>query len=115
MASTHPRCGSLWRLSTDHTSANYLSIFQNLSDGVNPVMFDTDGSIIDAVRRLREEHFSDSPDRAIHVGTDGRSLPEGRGAERVPASRCPMTTVLAQILAFLRARPSQLDDSQSRR
>src|SRR5262249_36947612 len=36
-------------LSTDYTSSNYSGIFNNFSDGFNPVIFDTDGSITDAI------------------------------------------------------------------
>jgi uncharacterized repeat protein (TIGR01451 family) len=36
-------------LSTDYTSANYASILGNFSDGLNPVIFDSNGAIIDAL------------------------------------------------------------------
>ena len=36
-------------LATDYTSANFAAIYGNYSDGINPVLFDTDGSIIDAL------------------------------------------------------------------
>jgi hypothetical protein len=36
-------------LSTDYTKANYSGIFNNFSDGLNPVIFDTDGTITDAI------------------------------------------------------------------
>jgi hypothetical protein len=36
-------------LSTDYNSSNYSTLFNNFSDGINPVIFDTDGSITDAI------------------------------------------------------------------
>ena len=36
-------------LSTDYTSANYTQVLSNYSDGLNPVLFDTDGTITDAL------------------------------------------------------------------
>ncbi|HET7033077.1 MAG TPA: Ig-like domain repeat protein [Casimicrobiaceae bacterium] len=36
-------------LATDYNRSNYSSIFNNFSDGFNPVIFDTDGSITDAI------------------------------------------------------------------
>ena len=36
-------------LSTDYNNSNYSGIFNNFSDGINPVIFDTDGSITDAI------------------------------------------------------------------
>ncbi|HVO88657.1 MAG TPA: matrixin family metalloprotease [Casimicrobiaceae bacterium] len=36
-------------LVTDYTLGNYLNVYGNYSDGVNPVIFDTDGSITDAI------------------------------------------------------------------
>jgi hypothetical protein len=37
------------QLGTDYTGANYSGVLGDFSDGLNPVLFDTDGSIIDAV------------------------------------------------------------------
>ena len=36
-------------LSSDITSANFEALFSNFSDGLNPVIFDSDGSVIDAL------------------------------------------------------------------
>lgn len=36
-------------LSTDYNTSNYAGVFNNFSDGFNPVIFDTDGSITDAI------------------------------------------------------------------
>ena len=36
-------------LATDYDKSNYASIFNNFSDGFNPVIFDSDGSITDAI------------------------------------------------------------------
>jgi filamentous hemagglutinin family protein len=36
-------------LSTDYTLGNYLNVYGDYSDGINPVIFDTDGSITDAI------------------------------------------------------------------
>jgi hypothetical protein len=36
-------------LATDYNRSNYSGIFNNFSDGLNPVIFDTDGSITDAI------------------------------------------------------------------
>ncbi|MEP7329694.1 MAG: reprolysin-like metallopeptidase, partial [Betaproteobacteria bacterium] len=36
-------------LSSDFDSTNFAALFSNFSDGLNPVIFDTDGSIIDAL------------------------------------------------------------------
>ena len=36
-------------LSTDYTTANYTNVYQRFSDGLNPVIFDTDGSITDSI------------------------------------------------------------------
>jgi hypothetical protein len=36
-------------LSIDYNKSNYAGIFNNFSDGFNPVIFDTDGSITDAI------------------------------------------------------------------
>ena len=36
-------------LSQDVTAANYLSFYRNRADGLHPVIFDSDGSIIDAI------------------------------------------------------------------
>ncbi|HZS06909.1 MAG TPA: pre-peptidase C-terminal domain-containing protein [Blastocatellia bacterium] len=37
------------QLSQDVTAANYLSFYRNSGDGINPIIFDADGSIIDAI------------------------------------------------------------------
>ena len=37
------------QLAADYTTANYTSVYQKYSDGLNPVIFDTDGSITDAL------------------------------------------------------------------
>ena len=37
------------QLSTDYTSANYTQVLGNYTDGLNPVLFDTDGTITDAL------------------------------------------------------------------
>lgn len=44
-------------LATDYTAANYLNVFQNISDGINPVLFDTDGSIIDAILGAGQKNY----------------------------------------------------------
>lgn len=36
-------------LSTDYNATNYASILNSYSDGINPVIFDTDGSLTDAI------------------------------------------------------------------
>ncbi len=36
-------------LPVDVTTANYTTYYQNISDGLNPVIYDTDGSIIDSI------------------------------------------------------------------
>ncbi len=36
-------------LGTDYNASNYAGIFNNYSDGLNPVIFDTDGSLTDAI------------------------------------------------------------------
>jgi hypothetical protein len=36
-------------LSTDYTVSNYSGVYQRYTDGLNPVIFDTDGSITDAL------------------------------------------------------------------
>lgn len=36
-------------LAADYTTANYTNVYQRFSDGLNPVIFDTDGSITDAI------------------------------------------------------------------
>ena len=36
-------------LGTDYNKSNYAGVFSNFSDGLNPVIFDTDGSITDAI------------------------------------------------------------------
>ena len=40
-------------LATDYNKSNYSSIFNNFSDGFNPVIFDTDGSITERTGRRR--------------------------------------------------------------
>ena len=40
-------------LATDYNKSNYSSIFNNFSDGFNPVIFDTDASITERTGRRR--------------------------------------------------------------
>jgi hypothetical protein len=36
-------------LATDYNKSNYSTVFSSFTDGINPVIFDTDGSITDAI------------------------------------------------------------------
>ena len=36
-------------LATDYNKSNYTAVFNSFTDGINPVIFDTDGSITDAI------------------------------------------------------------------
>ncbi len=72
-------------LSTDYTRWNYSGIFNNFTDGFNPVIFDSDGSITDAIFGTGAKSsilgFAGS---AYYVRLAGGEVRRGaRGAERL--------------------------------
>jgi hypothetical protein len=58
--------GARAQLPTDYTLSNYNTVFQNFTDGINPVIFDTNGSITDAFRAAANP--ADAAGRQIAAG-----------------------------------------------
>ncbi len=102
-------------LPVDVTTANYATYYQKFSDGLNPVIYDTDGSIIDLVLGAGNSGsvlgFAGS---AVAGGTpcrytEGQAIINGR----ISVSDTTMTTVIAHELGHLIGMDhSQLDATQ---
>jgi hypothetical protein len=104
-------------LPVDYTAANYGNVFQNISDGINPVLFDTDGSIVDAILGAgQRDYVLGFAGSSYYTGGPqaGRFI-EGRavinGYLSVPDTT--LTIVLAHEFGhFFGLDHAQLDDSQ---
>nr|MBP9212518.1 matrixin family metalloprotease [Bacteroidota bacterium] len=76
------------QLASDVTSANYTNFIDKFSDGVNPVIFDTDGSIIDALFGANSSnstigfagssYFTSGPNAGFYA--EGQSVMNGKMA-----------------------------------
>ncbi|NUN68737.1 MAG: T9SS type A sorting domain-containing protein [Bacteroidetes bacterium] len=76
------------QLASDITAANYTTVLDKFNDGVNPVIFDTDGSIIDAIFGANasnstigfagSSYFTSGPNAGFYA--EGQSVMNGKMA-----------------------------------
>ena len=104
-------------LPVDYTAANYGNVFQSISDGINPVLFDTDGSIIDSILGAGQRdyvlgfagssYYTGGPQAGRFI--EGRAVINGY----LSVSDTTLTIVLAHEFGhFFGLDHAQLDDSQ---
>ena len=104
-------------LATDYTGANYKGVLQKFSDGLNPVIFDSDGSITDALFGAGSKSYvlGFAGSNYTTAGPSAGTFREGQavlnGYLAVPDDR--WTVVFAhEIGHFMGLDHSQLDASQ---
>ncbi|MEO8134085.1 MAG: matrixin family metalloprotease, partial [Betaproteobacteria bacterium] len=105
------------QLSTDYTAVNYAGILNNSSDGVNPVLFDTDGSIIDDVfgAGAKNSILGFAGSNYFTVGPNAGHFSEGIAVlnGHLNVTDATMTIVLAHELGhYFGLDHAQLDDTQ---
>jgi hypothetical protein len=104
-------------LATDYDKSNYASIFNNFSDGFNPVIFDSDGSITDAIFGVGAKssilgfagsaYFTSGPSAGTYA--EGRAVLNGA----LNISDASWTVVLAHEFGhFFGLDHSQIDSEQ---
>jgi len=104
-------------LSTDYTVSNYSGVYQRYTDGLNPVIFDTDGSITDALFGAGAKanilgfagsaYYTSGPSAGKYA--EGQAVLNGS----ISISDAVWTTVLAhEIGHFFGLDHSQLDSTQ---
>ena len=104
-------------LATDYDKSNYASIFNNFSDGFNPVIFDSDGSITDALFGVGAKssilgfagsaYFTSGPSAGKYA--EGRAVLNGA----INISDASWTVVLAHEFGhFFGLDHSQIDSAQ---
>jgi len=104
-------------LFTDYTTANYLNIYRNYSDGINPVIFDTDGSITDDLLGVgQKSHVLGFAGSAYYTsGPQAGKFAEGDAILNgyLSTSDATFTNVIAHELGhFIGLDHSQLDSTQ---
>ena len=102
-------------LPVDVTAANYTTYYQKFSDGLNPVIYDTDGTIIDLVLGTgNSAHVLGFAGSAVAGGTpcrytEGQAIINGK----ISISDATLTNVLAHELGHLIGMDhTQLDSTQ---
>ena len=105
------------RLSTDYTTANYTGVYQKYSDGLNPVIFDTDGSITDALfgAGAKSSILGFAGSAYYTSGPSAGKYAEGQAVINgyINISDATLTEVLAhEIGHFFGLDHSQLDNTQ---
>ena len=105
------------QLGADYTAANYLNVYQNVTDGVNPVFFDSDGSIIDSVFGVgaKNDILGFAGSSYFTAGPMAGHFAEGSAVLNgyLSVSDATLTTVLAHEFGhFFGLDHSQLDNSQ---
>ena len=105
------------QLSTDYTAANYAGILNNSSDSVNPVLFDSDGAIIDDIfgAGAKNNILGFAGSDYFTAGPNAGHFSEGVAVLNgfLNVSDATMTIVLAHELGhFFGLDHAQLDDTQ---
>jgi len=100
-------------LATDYTASNYSAVYSNNGDGLNPVLFDTDGAILDALFGQGTKNYmlgyAGSTYSASGIYLEGHAVVNGY----LSMSDATTTMVIAHELGHLFGIDhTQLDDSQ---
>jgi hypothetical protein len=102
-------------LGSDVTTANYLGLFNNFSDGLNPVIFDTDGSIVDTELGVgQKSHILGFAGSAYYYAptcryAEGRAVINGYIAV---SDQTFVTTIAHEIGHLIGMDHTQLDNAQ---